>query len=257
MLLTMLSDNLIRRKEGLTMKQDCSSRKRAVSGFTLLEIVIVIAIISILLGVLVPTMRTYMTKSRLNTANSNAKVIFNSLQTIMQEYEFSERMEDESLFYGADSDPSKHKKGNLQLYCVNGVIDLSRSVVHNASGASPVDSSSQPIVLTASMIGSTAGTAAPRTIGARMNRLYSDYSSMTWCALIQDYSVAGVLCATSESSQYIGAYPLQIHERRLQVEGSTLTAGSIPSAVNSSITGSALAEYCALAWNKSMVYGSI
>ena len=98
------------------MKRNCTARRQAVSGFTLLEIVIVMGIITILLTVLIPTMRTYMTKSRLNTANSNAKVIFNSLQTIMQEYEFEERGEDTSMFYG------NGKTGNIQFYCINGNI---------------------------------------------------------------------------------------------------------------------------------------
>ena len=70
--LTAMPDDLLQRKEGLTMKRNCSARRQAVSGFTLLEIVIVMGIITILLTVLIPTMRTYMTKSRLNTANSNA-----------------------------------------------------------------------------------------------------------------------------------------------------------------------------------------
>lgn len=220
------------------MKQDCASRKRAVSGFTLLEIVIVIGIITILLGVLIPTMRTYMTKSRLNTANSNAKVIFNSLQTIMQEYEFAERSpEVESLFYGTE------KSGNVQLYCVNGIIDTNRCSFTTKSGAA--------ISVSGTELGADFSSALPRTLGARMNRLYTDYNTVTWCALIQDYSVAGVLCATSNNSEYIGAYPLQIRLRNLKVdEDQTYEADSVLGAV----TNGVLAEYCEAAWGKSMVY---
>ena len=123
------------------MKRNCSARRQAVSGFTLLEIVIVMGIITILLGVLIPTMRTYMTKSRLNTANSNAKVIFNSLQTIMQEYEFEERSETNSVFYGAQ------KGGNIQLYCVNGNIQLGNCVLKDNNGNDPLDSDHNAVSL--------------------------------------------------------------------------------------------------------------
>lgn len=215
------------------MKRNCSARRQAVSGFTLLEIVIVMGIITILLTVLIPTMRTYMTKSRLNTANSNAKVIFNSLQTIMQEYEFEDRSEETSLFYG------DKRQGNIQFYCINGNIV--------SAFARPKDGAT--VSLADADIGGTLATATPRTVGARMSRLYTDYQTVTWCALIRDYSVAGVLCATSVSSPYIGGYPLQIRERRLEIDGTQL-ANTVPLAVSTTeISGtSALASYCTKAW---------
>ena len=231
------------------MKRINFSRKRAVSGFTLLEVVIVMGIISILLGVLIPTMRTYMTKSRLNTANSNAKVIFNSLQTIMQEYEFEERGEELSMFYG------NQKRGNIQLYGINGTIQMGSLIVHNGSGSTPVDNSANPISLSDADIGATLAGVSPRTIGARMSRLYPDYEAVTWCALIRNYSVVGVLCATSVSSPYIGGYPLQIQERRIGIttdSGAVITASTLPAAVATSDLGSSvLAAYCTEAWKTS------
>ena len=220
------------------MKRNCTARRQAVSGFTLLEIVIVMGIITILLTVLIPTMRTYMTKSRLNTANSNAKVIFNSLQTIMQEYEFEERGEETSMFYG------NGKTGNIQFYCING--NMQSALAQPAGGAL--------VTLADADIGGTYASAGPRTIGSRLGRLYSDYETVTWCALIRDYSVAGVLCATSVSSPYIGGYPLQIRERRLEIDGTQL-ASTLPLAVSTTaISGtSPLGQYCEKAWGSQMV----
>ena len=48
-------------------------------GFTLVELVVVIAIIGVLAAILVPSMLTYVRKARLKTANGNAKTAYNAL----------------------------------------------------------------------------------------------------------------------------------------------------------------------------------
>ena len=217
-------------------------KERVHSGFTLLEIMVVVGIIAGLTAVLVPTMTNYLTRSRLNTANSNAKVIFNSLQTIMQEYEFMDRSEPESLFYGTDNG------GNIQLYCVNGNIQTSGTVVQDSSGGG--------VTVSAADLGATATSAGSGTLGGRMRRLYSDYESMSWCALIKDYSVMGVLCASSTSTHYIGGYPIQITEKDL----GDITAGRVTlrNTVQSSSIGenSPLGIYCKKAWNNESIFST-
>lgn len=176
------------------MKQ-LNAHKQRHSGFTLLEMVVVIAIISILLTVLVPTMRGYLIKSRLNTANSEAKVLYNSIQTVMQEYEFRERQMSESVFYGSG------KSGSLFLKGVNGTITAASSSTGGSLGNFKYTGE------TDDMVGTSLASAKPASVTSRLSRLYSDYGEVAWAAYIEDYGVRGVFCATDDNSVYVGGYP--------------------------------------------------
>ncbi|MBP1532948.1 MAG: type II secretion system protein [Ruminococcus sp.] len=75
-------------------------RNSTVKGFTLIELIVVIAIIGVLAAILVPSMIGYLADSKLATANSNAKLAFENIATLCTKLE--------TAGYPAGSDTSSH-----------------------------------------------------------------------------------------------------------------------------------------------------
>ena len=211
------------------MKEQKQSKR--LSGFTLIEMIIVMGIIGILLTVLVPAMNGYITRSRLNTANANAKVLYNSAQTIMQEYEFRERPLASSAFYG------NTKSGNIVF------VGWDRHIQSILSGGGEEPGFAIDPVNT---VGTDGEDALPGTFGARLSRLFADFDETAWAVCIENYTVRGALCARSENARDIGGYPMRVTESAGDA-GCELNAASIGSI--SGVNYANFDMYCDQAWH--------
>ncbi|MDE6101745.1 MAG: prepilin-type N-terminal cleavage/methylation domain-containing protein, partial [Ruminococcus sp.] len=64
---------------------------KKLKGFTLMELIIVIAIIGVLTAIFIPSWMNWIAMSKVRKQNNNARIIFNAAQTVVQDYKFRER----------------------------------------------------------------------------------------------------------------------------------------------------------------------
>lgn len=152
-----------------------------VKGFTLIELIIVIAIIGILAGILAPTMSTYYRKSRIKAANANAKMVYNAAQTAVQKYISRDRT-------ALDADKSKFSNEAI-LISYNGT-DHTITWKNGYSDGGTVATTGDPYF----------------TVASAVNRTVSNADSISWTVCVNNYIVQGCVAADYPNTDLVGYY---------------------------------------------------
>lgn len=170
---------------------------RRKKGFTLIELIIVLAIIGILMGILIPSWGYYMRRARTKTQNNNAKIIFNAAQTVVTEIKFSERKYindyNNAATEAEKDDALKHiyshvpGESNEWYFYWNGITGVGGRVDSGSGDSVNADDWS---------------TAISRAVMKILD------TECVYKIYVKDYQVQSVASARFASDKYIGAYPI-------------------------------------------------
>lgn len=165
------------------------TEKKRVKGFTLIELIVVIAIIAILLAIVMPSMMGYYRSSRIRSANADAKMVYNAAQTEIMRYMNIDR--------SAINPPSCFGTGMWIAYDSHGTV--SYYVGPDA-----------PSAMAQATVADTPATNAPGAaafdVVQRVNRTVSGASEVCWAVYVNGYIVQAGVSASNANSNYVGHY---------------------------------------------------
>ncbi|MDR0983891.1 MAG: type II secretion system GspH family protein [Ruminococcus sp.] len=156
-------------------------------GFTLVELVIVIAIIGILMMLLVPNGIIMVRKTKINTINANAKVLFNTAQTIMQNCAF----EKNQVIVSATGTGAT----SVRAYTKS---DFKNAVIYYTDGQCYITENGDTTLFPDGM---------GEYFAENMDNTYNDSSQYSWVINVNNFIVRRVAIADTPTSQFVGIYP--------------------------------------------------
>lgn len=153
---------------------------KRVKGFSLTEMIVVLAIIGVLAGIMAPSMIEYYRSSRIKDANADAKMVYSAAQTEVQKYFSMDRIAEES-------DKSLFKDLVIISYDeATGSIQYSKQ--DSDALSTPADSD----------------LAQCQAIVNAVNNTVSDAENVNWAIYIENYIVKASVSAETSNTTYVG-----------------------------------------------------
>lgn len=176
---------------------------RTKKGFTLMELIIVIAIMGILIAIIVPSWGYFMRRAHERSANAKAKVVFNAAQTEATRMSIRERTY--VNIYNTSSVAAEKEAANRNIYMGDGDFyyywDGNSGTMVNASGGTVIPGVSDAQKKTFMQRADAKFTVALNGI-IKGEGLYKIY--------IHNYNVQSVFYTDMDTSTYKGAYPVSL-----------------------------------------------
>lgn len=168
-------------------------------GFTLIELIVVIAIIGILLAVLVPTWGYFIMKANLRTQNNYSKVIFNAAQTQVTRLEAREKRDYSIAVDGDDDARDRLWMGDKSIMDDKGNFEY--VIYWNGAKIQCYD-------LTGNLISDDPDEVRDDEFARAVNKVFGEANNTAYKIYVKNYEVQSVCSSRYESDDVIGSYPV-------------------------------------------------